>query len=69
MNYQIQLEFFEKLIQNYHLSFYYITEDMETAPEFDYGLRRLINPDFDYLQVAHEFPKFYKPNIIYKVID
>lgn len=69
MNYQIQLDFFEKLIQNYHLSFYYITEDMETAPEFDYGLRRLFNPDFDYLQVAHEFPKFYKPNIIYKVID
>ena len=69
MKYQIQLDFFEKLLQNYHLSFYYITEDMESAPDFDFGLRKLFHPDINYLEFAQEITNQYQPNTIYTVLD
>lgn len=69
MNYKVQLEFFEKLLQNYHLSFHYLSENTESEPIFDYGLRRLFKPDLDYYKIADELARYYKPNTIYKIQD
>lgn len=69
MNYQVQLEFFEKLIQNCHLSFCYIQKDADYVPDLDHGLRRLFNPDIDYRDMVRRIFLLYKPNIIYKIQD
>ena len=57
MNYKVQLEFFEKLLQNYHLSFHYLSENTESEPIFFFFFRRLFKPDLDYYKIADEIKR------------
>lgn len=69
MNYQTELNFFEKLMQNYHISYHYIKENMDSVPEIDFGVRRLFFPDMDYNETTRELLQLYAPSTIYKVQD
>lgn len=69
MNYQTELNFFEKLMQNYHISYHYLKDNMDSVPEIDFGVRRLFFPDIDYGEITREFLRIYAPATIYKVQD
>lgn len=70
MNYEKELEFVKKLLGNLHLSLHFIKEPFDFPSVLpDLGLRKLLNPDFDYSEMARLFPQICHPNHIYRMKD
>lgn len=69
MHYEKELLFFQRLIENFHLSFYLFSEPFDSVPNLDLGLRSLISPDNDYRASISKLPDYCQPNKIYRVCD
>lgn len=69
MHYESELTFFRNLLTNFHLNTNILEANSETTPEFDLGLRRLLFPDTDYIQLLRKPLKNARPNIVYRVTD
>lgn len=69
MYYEKELLFFQRLIENFHLSFYLFSEPFDSIPNLDLGLRSLISPDNDYRASISKLPDYCQPNKIYRVCD
>lgn len=69
MHYEKELLFFQRLIENFHLSFYLFSEPFDSMPNLDLGLRSLISPDNDYRASISKLPDYCQPNKIYRVCD
>ena len=61
MTYQAELEFFKKLLKNFHLTYVIITPDMKTLPEPSAGIYRLYTRCDDYMK------DFWEDNVIYRI--
>ena len=69
MNYELELKFFQKLLENFHLSNYILSASDEQLPAFDLGLRHLIYAEPDYAKLIHKPLHQAKPNTIYRITD
>ena len=67
MTYQAELEFFKKLLKNFHLTYVIITPDMKTLPEPSAGIYRLYTRCDDYMKDFWERADKYKDNVIYRI--
>ena len=67
MTYQAELEFFKKLLKNFHLAYVIITPDMNTLPEPSAGIYRLYTRCDDYMKDFWERADKYKDNVIYRI--
>lgn len=67
MTYQAELEFFKKLLKNFHLAYVIITPDMKTLPEPSAGIYRLYTCCDDYMKDFWERADKYKDNVIYRI--
>lgn len=67
MTYQAELEFFKKLLKNFHLAYVIITPDMKTLPEPSAGIYRLYTRCDDYMKDFWERADKYKDNVIYRI--
>ena len=67
MTYQAELEFFKKLLKNFHLTYVIITPDMKTLPEPSAGIYRLYTRCDDYMKDFWERADKYKDNVIYRL--
>ena len=67
MTYQAELEFFKKLLKNFHLAYVIITPDMKTLPEPSAGIYRLYTCCDDYMKDFWERAYKYKDNVIYRI--
>lgn len=67
MTYQAELEFFKKLLKNFHLTYVIITPDMKTLPEPSAGIYRLYTCCDDYMKDFWERADKYKDNVIYRI--
>ena len=67
MTYQAELEFFKKLLKNFHLTYVIITPDMKTLPEPSAGIYRLYTRCDDYMKDFWEMADKYKDNVIYRI--
>ena len=67
MTYQAELEFFKKLLNNFHLTYVIITPDMKALPEPSAGIYRLYARHDDYMKDFWERADKYKDNIIYRI--
>lgn len=67
MTYQAELEFFKKLLKNFHLAYVIITPDMKTLPEPSAGIYRLYTCCNDYMKDFWERADKYKDNVIYRI--
>lgn len=67
MTYQAELEFFKKLLKNFHLTYVIITPDMKTLPEPSAGIYRLYTRYDDYMKDFWERADKYKDNVIYRI--
>ena len=67
MTYQAELEFFKKLLKNFHLAYVIITPDMKTLPEPSAGIYRLYTCCDDYMKDFWESADKYKDNVIYRI--
>ena len=67
MTYQTELEFFKKLLKNFHLAYVIITPDMKTLPEPSAGIYRLYTCCDDYMKDFWERADKYKDNVIYRI--
>ena len=67
MTYQTELEFFKKLLKNFHLTYVIITPDMKTLPEPSAGIYRLYTRHDDYMKDFWERAEKYKDNVIYRI--
>lgn len=65
-----ELDFTRKLLDNFGLSLDLYKIPLDSAiPPPDFGLRKLLNPDFDYTGMLHQLLENCCPNIIYRIRD
>lgn len=69
MQNEAELHFFRKLLEQFHVNFRILGEHDGPIPELDLGLRRLLNPDTDYLLEFQRLCFLCKPQKIYKIRD
>lgn len=70
MKCETELNFIKKLFNNFGLSFYLFQEPFDSVfPPPDFGLRKLLNPDFDYTAIFRQLPEICKPNVMYRIQD
>lgn len=69
MQYESELQFFLKLLNNLHLNPYILQENFEDIPVLDLGLRQLVNPNVDYKKTLLSIPKICRPNQILRIYD
>ena len=69
MHYESELNFFRKLLENFHLTNNVLDVNDHSIPEFDLGLRRLLFSEPDYTHLFHEPLKDIKSNTVYRVTD
>lgn len=68
MNYSAELDFLRRILHNYHIDTYIVTESEPLPPGIDKGLREFLN-------LSHNYERFFdlfeimKPNMLYKVND
>lgn len=63
------LDFMRKLLNNIHISSFLIKEPFDDVADFDLGLRRLLNPDIDFVRLFRMIPFASRPNTMYRVTD
>ena len=68
MQHEAELHFFQKLLEQFHLNFRILCDSHGTIPDPDLGLRRLLNPDTDYL-LSFNASVLTKPQGVYKIED
>ena len=66
MDYQKELAFFQKLLENFRLKMHYITEHSPVSPANEFGLRDLLNYDYSDADVFQLIQKHCKHNVIYQ---
>ena len=69
MQHEAELHFFQKLLEQFHLNFRILCDSHGTIPDPDLGLRRLLNPDTDYLLEFQRLCSHCKPQRVYKIQD
>ena len=69
MFYDAELNFFIKLLMNYHMPPILATPDNIDYPSIDQGLRKLLGMNTVYEEIRDFLSKLIKPNIIYKIRD
>ena len=69
MQHEAELHFFQKLLEQFHLNFRILCDSHGTIPDPDLGLRRLLNPDTDYLLEFQRLCSHCKPQRVYKIED
>ena len=69
MQHETELHFFQKLLEQFHLNFRILCDSHGTIPDPDLGLRRLLNPDTDYLLEFQRLCSHCKPQRVYKIED
>ena len=69
MQYDSELKFFQKLLNNLHLNPYILQEGFDEFPILDLGLRQLVNPNYDYKKALQKIPQICKPNQILRIYD
>lgn len=70
MKYEKELDFVKNLLHNFNLSFFLMKEPFDLPPmPSDFGLRKLIIPDFDYMAVVQRISQICEPNTIYRTQD
>lgn len=70
MNFEKELHFVKKLLDNFGMPFSIYTEPFENVfPSPDFGLRKLLDPDFDYMEILYQLPQICAPNTIYRIQD
>lgn len=69
MQHETELHFFQKLLEQFHLNFRILCDSHGTIPDPDLGLRRLLNPDTDYLLEFQCLCSHCKPQRVYKIED
>lgn len=69
MHYDIQLEFVNRLLNNFHIHTCIIDTTSKEIPEFDLGLRRMIYNENDYSKLFSNTPPIIQPNVIYRIQD
>ena len=69
MNYEAEINFLKKLLQQFHLNVHIITENHPIDEKVDNGLRRLLGLKNDYEKAFRAFQHHAQPNVVYKVSD
>lgn len=70
MKHETILNFVKLLLDNFHLTFMTVHKPFELplSPS-DLGLRQLLKPDIDYLEISKSYMELCKPNTIYRLQD
>ncbi len=69
MYYKAELQFLEKIFKNYHINTTIINSKTAHIPEFDLGLRRMINNDINYDSLITSNFNHPHTNVIYRIHD
>jgi len=69
MPYSSELKFAEKLLRSYFVPFRFCKHPMEEGFEPDFGLRKMIDPSFDYNRFFFKDLDKFSDNVIYRVRD
>lgn len=70
MNHEMILNFVKSLLANFHLTFTTVRKPFELPlTPADLGLRQLLKPDIDYLEISRNYMELCQPNTIYHLQD
>lgn len=69
MNYQAELTFLKNVLENMHIPVSILEEPFENAHIHDFGIRKLLHPEIDYVKYIREFCSSCYSHIIYKAHD
>lgn len=69
MHYETELRFFQKLLENFHISLFLFRKPFDSLPELDLGLHNLLCPSASYRESVSRISGYCKPNLIYRVAD
>lgn len=69
MHYQAELNFLQKIFNNFHVSTNIICPETSPIPEFDLGLRRMINNNVNYDLLISLNSDITQSNVIYRIHD
>lgn len=69
MNYTTQLEFFRKILSNYHIDSHIMIRNGSALPRIDRGIRQYLNIEIKYEDIFEAIDKKAEENTIYKFQD
>lgn len=67
MRYKAELEFFKKLLDNFHLAHTVITRDRKEIPDGSLGIYRLCKKEEDYMERFWKLAEKYEDNVVYRI--
>ena len=69
MNFQSELTFMMNVLENMHIPVSILEEPFENAHIHDFGIRKILHPDIDYVKYIKHFCSSCHSHVIYKAHD